>query len=330
MPVRLAHNNPQRCTDAMRVIHDLNALESNKDLVLTIGTFDGVHRGHQHLLAQLVGRAQESGRMSAVLTFCPHPRSILHPEERPDCLTTPEERAALIEASGLDLLVLLPFTQRIADTTAKEFVQTLYRQLNMREIWVSEGFAMGRRREGNVSELRELSQRSGFALRVIEPLFDQGKPISSTRIRKLLTNGQVREASRLLGRNYTLSNLIVGGAQRGRTMGFPTANLSLPAYRAIPANGVYAVWASMGQTRLRGVANIGTRPTFDAGERRLEVHLLDHKGDVYGETLTVEFVQRLRAERRFDDAAALVEQIRHDIAKARETLNEGSRNGQAP
>ena len=330
MPVSLSHNDQQRCTDTMKLIHDLKALESEKNLVMTIGTFDGVHRGHQHLLAQLVARARESDRLSAVLTFYPHPRSILYPEKRLDCLTTPEERAALIETSGLDLLVLLPFTRKLADTSASAFVQILYRQLQMREIWVGKGFAMGHRREGNIAELRDLSSELGFTLRVMEPLLDQGKPISSTRIRKLLANGQVREAARLLGRNYALSNLIVGGAQRGRTMGFPTANLALPAYRAIPANGVYAVWASVGQRRFQGVANIGIRPTFDAGERRLEVHLFDHKGDIYGETLTVEFVCRLRAEKRFDDAAALVERIHHDIIEARQILSETDRDGQAP
>ena len=304
----------------MRVITSLDATEVDRDVVLTIGAFDGVHRGHRHLLQQLVARARTCGRMSAALTFDPHPRAVLQPEVQPAYLNTPEERITLMESLGLDLLVLLPFTQELAKTPASEFIVTLHERLRMRELWVSRDFALGQRREGNISTLKALAPEIGYALHEVEPLHDSGGPISSTRIRALLAKGHVARASRLLGRYYAFSGTVVEGARRGRHLGFRTANLSAPRESAMPANGVYVVWGSAGGKRYPGVANVGTRPSFDGQERGVEVHLLDYDGDLYGQTLRVEFVRRLRDERRFDDVAALVDQVRRDVGEARQVL----------
>lgn len=304
----------------MRIIHNLHDAEPDLDVILTIGTFDGVHLGHQHLLRRLIARARESGRLSAALTFFPHPRAVLQPDRELTYLSTPEERAALMAALGLDLLLLLPFERQLADTPAEAFARLLYDQVRMRELWVGEDFAMGRRREGDTAALRTIAAQIGFTLRTVPPLVVGDAPVSSTRIRRLLSEGQVAQVTELLGRSYTVSGHVLGGARRGRALGFRTANLCIPPQRAMPRDGVYAVWVMVDGQRHAGVANVGIRPTFDAGERLLEVHLLDFEGDLYGKPIQVAFVQRLRAEKRFADGVALAAQIRRDIGAARSAL----------
>jgi len=234
-----------------------------------------------------------------------------------------------LAALGVDVLVLLPFTPELAATSAADFVQELCEELRMRELWVGQDFALGRNREGDVPYLQALAAELGYILRVVAPLCEGGQPISSTRIRRLLAKGRMREAAALLGRPYRLTGRVVGGARRGRSLGFRTANLSIPPQRALPADGVYAVWVQRGAERYQGVANIGIRPSFDGGERLLEVHLLDFQGDLYGQVLGVEFIQRLREEIRFSSPDALIEQIRKDVQRARELLTaEVPRDGQ--
>jgi len=296
--------------------------DPGSEVVLTIGTFDGVHRGHQRLLAGLVRRAKETGRLSAALTFCSQPRLSLHPELQPAYLTTLEEKGAILESLGLDLLLLLPFTRALADTPAEAFVRQIYDQLRMRELWVGDGFAMGRGRAGDTARLQALAAQLGYVLRVVPPVYDNGQVISSTRIRRLILEGKVGVAAQLLGRPYALSGGVGTGAQRGRSLGICTANLSIETEKVVPADGVYAVWGLVEGERHQSVANVGVRPTFGRGERMLEVHLIDHRGDLYGKNLTVEFVQRLRPEIRFDDVADLVRQIHRDIAVARAVLME--------
>ncbi len=310
----------------MRVIYDLDGAGLEADLVLTIGSFDGVHRGHQHLVRQLVQHAHETGRLSAVLTFYPHPRAVLQPEMHPIYLSTPEERTAILESLGLDLLIVLTFTRQLADTSAETFITDLYNKLHMRELWVGPDFALGRGRRGDISTLQTLAQQLGYELHIISPIYEGGEPISSTRIRLALSKGQVNEAAGLLGRPYSIAGQVRPGARRGRTLGYRTANLQLDPTRAMPANGVYAVWALMqeggdeARRRYPAVANVGIRPSFDAGERLLEVHLLDYAGDLYGKRLVIEFIQWIRAERRFEDVAQLIQQIRQDVTAARAAL----------
>jgi riboflavin kinase / FMN adenylyltransferase len=304
----------------MRITHSLKASSPAADTVLTVGTFDGIHRGHQHLVRQLVQRARDTGRLSAALTFHPHPRAILQPESPPRYLSSPEERAALLGEMGVDLLVQLPFTPDLAATSAAELIRNLIGALCMTELWVGAGFSMGRGREGTTDQLRALAGEMGFALRIIEPLLEEGEPISSTRIRNLLMEGRVREAERLLGRPYTLSGTVSAGAHRGRSLGFRTANLPVDPTRAVPRDGVYVVRAVTADGRRGGVANIGVRPSFDSGERVLEVHVFDYAGDLYGRWMAVEFLEWLRPELRFNSPAELVAQIARDVAEARAML----------
>ena len=306
----------------MNIIHHLDDVQPAADVILTIGTFDGVHLGHQHLLAQLVRRAHETQLLSAVLTFHPHPRTVLQPDRRPAYLSTPEERAIVFEALGIDLLVLLHFTPTLAQTPAETLVGDLYHKLRMRELWVGPDFAMGRQREGDAVKLQTLANHLGYHLRIIAPLTNGNVIVSSTRIRTLVQEGQVDEAARLLGRYYAISGRVGPGAQRGRRLGFRTANLPVDPNRATPANGVYAAWAEYGSQRYRCVVNVGTRPSFGENEPNIEAHLLDFEGDLYGKPLTIEFVQRLRPELRFSNAADLVAQINRDIAAARELLTD--------
>ncbi len=304
----------------MEITHSLRPDRAVGETVLTIGTFDGVHRGHQHLLRQVVARARATGRLSAAISFHPHPRAVLRPEIAPTYLSLPEERAAWVAALGLDLFIILPFTRELADLTAQAFVRQLCAGLHMRELWVGPDFAMARDREGDVPRLRQLAGECGYDLHVVEPLHDAAGPISSTRIRALLAGGQVAEAADLLGRPYSVSGEVIHGFARGRQLGFRTANIAPPAERLLPADGVYAVWVTVQGRILAGVANVGIRPSFDAGRRLIETHLLDYDGDLYGQPMAVAFAHYLRPELRFEDVGQLIAQVQADIVTARRLL----------
>lgn len=304
----------------MKVIRSLYTYEPPRDIVLTIGSFDGIHRGHQHLLRKLTQRAQETQRLSAVLTFHPHPEAVIRPQERPRYLSTPQERAAIIKDLGLDLLFLVPFDRELAETSAQDLLTVLHDHLRMRELWVGRDFAMGRDREGNIPTLQDLSPKTGYRLHVVSALYEGGKPISSTRIRTLLSEGRVEDAAALLGRPYTIPGRVVKGVQRGRSLGFRTANLRIDPQRALPKKGVYAAWAVLHGERRECVVNVGTRPTFEDQDLQIEAHLLDYEGDLYGKELGIEFVQRLREEKQFADTDALIDQVHRDISAAREIL----------
>lgn len=306
----------------MHVIDDLAKAGLERETILTIGAFDGVHRGHQALISRAVARARATGRVSGVLTFHPHPAVVLAPQRAPDYLTTPGEKMALLERLGLDLAVLLTFDEQMARTTAREFVEMVSWHLRLRELWVGVDFALGRNREGDVDYLRRLGQELGYQVHVMEPLVVEGQAVSSSRIRRLLREGDIREASRLLGRYPSLSGEVVVGARRGHSLGFPTANLEVRPERAVPADGVYAVFAVLGKERHAAVANVGVRPTFDNGQRTVETYILDFEGDIYGCDLVVEFVSRLRSERRFESIEDLIEQIGQDSEMARRILQE--------
>jgi riboflavin kinase/FMN adenylyltransferase len=305
----------------MEIIDDLSSVNLNDDTIITVGAFDGVHRGHQHLIQQMVEEARQTERLVGLITFYPHPDSVLSPYNPTRYLSTPGEKAALLERLGLDILAILPFDQGMAQTSARDFVDRIHRHLHMTELWVGEDFALGHAREGDVEALRALGQELGFTVRVIEPLTWRGQIISSTRIRSLLLKGKVRQAARLLGRYPSLAGEVVRGSQRGHCLGFPTANLEVRKEWVIPADGIYAVYARLGEERLPGVANVGVRPSFEVGgERIVEVHILDFEEEIYGCDLVVEFVERLREERRYADVGELKAQIGRDIAQARRVL----------
>lgn len=305
----------------MDLIDDLTKANLRQETILTIGAFDGVHRGHQALIGQVVARARGTDRLAALITFHPHPVVVLAPDRAPPYLTTPGEKVALLEGLGIDLVVLLPFDRGAAALPAREFMDSVCRYLRARELWVGADFALGRNREGDVSRLRELGQEFGFEVHAVEPVQGDEAVISSSRIRALLREGRVEEAARLLGRYPSLSGEVVVGAQRGRTLGFPTANLEVRRERAVPADGVYAVFATLGTERYPAVANVGVRPSFDNGKRIVETHIFDFARDIYGCDLVVEFVARLRDERRFEDIDDLVDQIAQDGAIGRRILD---------
>jgi len=310
----------------MLLIDNWEQAHLEQDTVATIGAFDGVHLGHQFLIRNLVASAKETGRLAMVVTFHPHPIAVLRPDLPIRYLTTPGEKAVLMEQLSLDILAILPFDTQMARMSAAEFTGALVRHLRLRELWVGPDFALGRNREGDIATLRALGADLGFAVRAVEPFLLDGEVVSSTRIRALLAQGDVRGATRLLGRYPTVAGEVVPGARRGRALGYPTANLEVRQERAVPADGVYAVFAVLGTERYPGVANIGVRPSFDNGARTVETFILDFDQDIYGCDLVVEFVERLRPEQRFPNIADLVRQIGQDVEVARRILDDEARS----
>lgn len=289
--------------------------------VVTIGNFDGVHLGHRAILARVVQRARELEAQSVAVTFDPHPLKVLRPETSLPLLTTPQQKIDLMSASGLEAVVVLPFTREFAGLAAREFVQRYFlERLRVREVVVGHDYCFGRGREGNIDLLKEMGQNHGFTVQVVWAVELESAVVSSSLIRAMLRLGKVEEAALLLGRPYGVVGRVVTGKGRGaKLLGIPTANIR-PANELLPATGIYAVRVHRGQEILPGAANIGTCPTFENEEYSLEVHLLDFNGELYGETLGVEFVARLREERRFPSIGDLAAQIRADIAAARKVL----------
>lgn len=290
---------------------------------VTVGNFDGVHRGHRALVDAVRAAADRLGGWAGALTFDPHPARLLAPERAPATLLPLSRRAALLGAAGLDALAVLPFTPQIANLAPTAFAEQVLRgALGARAVVVGEGFRFGRGRGGDVSELRRLGRLLGFEVHTLAPVLQQGEPVSSTRVRLALAAGDVEQAAALLGRPYDIEGLVVHGDARGRSLGFPTANLE-PEVELLPRAGVYAGRCALpGETlALRAaVVNIGSRPTFAGRQVRVEAHLLDFSADLYAQSLRVELHARLRDEQRFAGPAALVEQIHADVRAARSCL----------
>lgn len=289
--------------------------------VLTVGNFDGLHRGHQAVLGQVVARARALGARSLLVTFDPHPLRIIRPELRPLYLTSLEERLEHVEALGVEAVHILSFTPQLREKPPQAFAELLAR-MQARQVWVGPDFRFGHDRAGDVSALRRLGQGLGFQVEEVAPLEDEGGPVSSSRIRRLVVEGRIEEAAGLLGREPTVEGTVVPGADRGAALGYPTANLEVDPLRLMPKDGIYAVRVrTAGLEGRPGVASIGTRPTFEAdGQRLLEVHLFDFAGSLYGQAMRVSFVRYLRPEERFPSAEALVKQMRRDELEARAAL----------
>lgn len=299
----------------------LDELSVDCKTILTIGVLDGVHIGHRYLLKQVVQRAREGGGCSGALTFDPHPKTVVAPGRGVPYLTSLADRVRLIKDQGVDFVAILRFTKEISRMQPEEFIDLLLEHIDMIELWVGPDFALGYRRAGTVQVLAEIGKRKGFTVHTMQPFTIDDKVVSSTEIRRLLAAGQVRKAAKLLGQNQSLVGTVVIGFQRGRTIGVPTANLEVDHHLQIPADGVYAVYVHFDGQIWPGVLSVGTRPTFDDGGRRsIEVHILDFAGDLYGRKLRIEFVERLRDDRRFADAEELVRQIQADIEQARAIL----------
>jgi riboflavin kinase / FMN adenylyltransferase len=289
--------------------------------VVTIGNFDGVHRGHQVLLRRAVHAAHDAGVRAVAVTFHPHPAAVLRPGSEPPALQPLDERIAGLAEAGVDLVLVLAFTAELAALSAEAFVsRVLVDRLRATRVIVGTNFRFGHRAAGDVVTLVELGGPAGFTTEAVTLLEEEGAAISSSTIRGQLAAGEVDWVAGALGRPFTLTGEVVAGDGRGRTIGVPTANLAVPGGLQLPADGVYAGWAEAGLLRAPAITNVGVRPTFAGGDRSVEVHLLDATADLYGETLTVSFEHRIRAEQRFDGVDALVAQIRDDIASARALL----------
>jgi riboflavin kinase / FMN adenylyltransferase len=305
----------------MEIIRDINSAYITRPTVLTLGSFDGIHRGHQHLISQIVARAkEESGTVSALVTLHPHPKVVLRPNSQLRYLTTIEERLDLLKPLGLDYCVVFPFSLETSQIRAHDFIQLLIDRLSLIEIICGQDFALGYKREGNVEFLRTLGREKGFAVTIVEPYQLDGHIVSSTHIRELIAAGNLEEATRLLGRHPSIRGRVIKGDQRGRTLGFPTANLAVEERRQIPADGIYAARVNIGSRRFGGAANVGVRPTFNKGQRLIEVYILDFDEDLYDQVITVEFVKRLREELKFDTVNALIEQMQKDVVETRKIL----------
>ncbi|MBI5014777.1 MAG: bifunctional riboflavin kinase/FAD synthetase [Deltaproteobacteria bacterium] len=288
--------------------------------VITIGNFDGVHLGHRALLARVRERARSLGAASIVYTFHPHPLKVLNPSFCPPQLTCFEDRAALIGAEGIDVLVWARFDREYAAQEPEIFArETLTERLGAAEVWVGPDFAFGRARRGSLEVLRRLGSALGFDLCILEPFTLDGEVVSSTRIRQAVAEADFSTARRLLGRSYSLRGPVVHGAARGQSLGFPTANV-LPREECLPMPGVYAAWAVTDGTRHAAAVNVGANPTFGATELTVEAYLLDYAGDLYGAELEIVFVAAVRGEIAFRSPDDLIHQIHRDVDAIRAVL----------
>lgn len=308
----------------MKLDDELALASRDRDSWLSIGVFDGVHRGHRHLLKQLIAEATGAGYLAGVVTFRNHPASVLRPDFQPCYLSSVEERVRLIGDTGVDFVAPVTFDEEVSMLSARDFVVRLQRTFRMRGLVVGPDFGLGHKRQGDVKNVTALGAVLGFDVKVVESLEDSGVPVKSTAVREALAQGEIVRAARLLGRNYALTGVVVGGDKLGRTLGFPTANLEATTGMAVPGDGIYAAWALLGGKRFMAATSIGTRPTFGDNDRVIEAFLLDFQGDLYGQDLRLEFVQRLRDQVKFDAVEELTAQVGADVAQTRKIL-EGSK-----
>jgi riboflavin kinase/FMN adenylyltransferase len=310
----------------MSVEEELSRLSLDKDTILTIGVFDGVHLGHKHLLAKLIERARQLNLLSGVVTFDPHPQKLLSPKTELPFLTSLEQRKTLLKNQGVAAVIVLPFTQELAQLSAREFVVLLKDHLRLRELVIGPDFTLGRDREGKVSTLRKLGEDMGFRVTVVPPVRVNGEIVSSTAIREALAVGNLERVRILIGRPFTLQGKVICGESRGAKLDYPTANLEIEPEQALPAEGVYATWAYFASRVYESVTNIGRRPTFGGEKSVVEVYVLGYRGNLYGQVLKIDIMERLRSEKQFSSVEALKEQIAEDVARSRAILSSKGRN----
>ena len=287
---------------------------------LAIGVFDGVHRGHQRLIAKVRQEAADKGCAAGVVTFRNHPDSVFNPDFKPRYITALDERVRLIEGLGVDFVVPVTFDRAVAGIRARDFAGMLTRRLGMRALVAGPDFAMGYKREGDVATLAKIGAEMGFSVSVVDLVSEGEAAVRSTNIRQALAAGDVSSVAKQLGRNYAMSGVVVSGEKRGRTLGFPTANLEVGGDMAIPANGIYATRAFVDGECHMAATSIGTRPTFDGKGRTIEAFLLGFDNILYNKELRLEFVSRLRDELKFDSVDALLKQMELDVEETRAIL----------
>ena len=310
----------------MRVEEELAELSPKKDMLLTIGVFDGVHLGHKYLISQLTEQARQQNLLSGVVTFRQHPQEILSPQTKLPFLTDLASRADLLKNEGVEAIITLSFTPELAPLSARQFVSLLQKYLRMRGIVTGPDFALGRNREGGSDTLRALGQDMNFIVTVIPPIMVNGEVVSSTAIRKALTDGDMKRVVNLIGRPFSLHGRVIIGSGRGTELGFPTANLDVDSEQALPTEGVYATWTYIDDKTYQSMTNIGKRPTFSGNERTVEVYILNYRSDLYGHELKIDLIERLRGEKKFDTVDELKKQITEDVKQGRAILDSRGRN----
>ena len=297
---------------------ELARASAGRPAAVTIGKFDGVHRGHQYLVRRLLEEAGKRDLASVVVTMHPHPATVLRPGTPTSYLCSLEDRVELLQGLGVDQVAVLSFTSELAQLSYKEFVALIIDQLDMRLLLAGPDLALGRNREGNVEAIRPLALEKGFELTLVELLSEEEAKVGSGAVREALAAGEMETVTRLLGRPFALHGPVVRGAERGRTIGFPTANIAIGADLALPSFGVYVTRAYLGESTYDSITNIGKRPTFDEDRPTIEAHILDFDADCYEQQLRIELLTRVRDELRFDGVEALKAQIGSDVQTARD------------
>ena len=297
---------------------ELARASAGRPAAVTIGKFDGVHRGHQHLVRRLLEEARKRDLASVVVTMHPHPATVLRPGTPISYLCSLEERVELLQSLGVDQVAVLSFTSELAQLSYREFVTLIIDQLDMRLLLAGRDLALGRNREGDVEAIRPLALEKGFELSLVELLSEDDEKVGSGAVREALAAGEMETVTRLLGRPFALHGPVVRGAERGRTIGFPTANIAIGADLALPSFGVYVTRAYLGESTYDSITNIGKRPTFDEDRPTIETHILDFDADCYEQQLRIELLARVRDELRFDGVEALTAQIGSDVQTARD------------
>ncbi|MDA1218052.1 MAG: bifunctional riboflavin kinase/FAD synthetase [Chloroflexi bacterium] len=292
---------------------------SGRDTVLTIGVFDGVHLGHRHLLGHLIRKARPNCQ-PGVITFSNHPATVLRPDHPVSYITSLPKKLDLIRSQGIELIISLEFTPELSQIAADDFASILAETLHMKGLVIGPDFAFGQNRQGNAAFLKEAGAKLGFWVETVEPLILAGSAVHSGLIRQTVTQGDVSTGNRLLGRPFRLCGEVVRGFQRGRELGFPTANLTIPPGMMLPGDGIYATWAIINGQRHPSATSIGIRPTFGLTERLVEVYVLDFSGDLYGQSIGVDFVKKLRDQETFTGVEALIKQVDQDVADTRLVL----------
>ena len=306
------------------MVQHLTSLEgvNLKNTWLTIGSFDGIHIGHQQLIHGLNEDAHQAGAKSVILTFYPHPAVVLRGRSGAFYLTTEDEKTEILANLGTDILITQRFTHELSQSTARYFITNLLNHLGFQQLWVGQDFALGKGREGDVDYLTRLGEEFGYQIKLVEPVLAYGRVVSSSLIRNIISEGKISEANRLLGRLYQVSGVVIHGDNRGKSIGIPTANLDTGDEKLIPGAGVYACKAFIYGNQWPAAVNVGIRPTFTSRDRKshVEAHILDFSGDLYNQTLTLEFIERLRGEVKFNSIQDLISQINFDIKQTKEIV----------
>ncbi|WP_339881071.1 bifunctional riboflavin kinase/FAD synthetase [Polaribacter vadi] len=306
----------------MKIVKDITNFSSETQTFVTIGTFDGVHFGHQQIIEKLVSEAKKAGKKSVVLTFFPHPRMVLQKDAFLELINTIDERAALLEKTGLDYLIIHPFSKEFSRTTALEFVrEILVNQLNISKLIIGYDHHFGKNREGNITQLTEYSHLYDFKVEEIPAQDIDSVSVSSTKIRRALHAGNLKTANNYLGYNFMLNGTVVNGKKLGGKIGYPTANIDVKeTYKLIPKTGVYVVKATIDKNTVFGMMNIGNRPTVNGNHQTIEVHFFDFNEDLYNQHLTIELLYFLRDEHKFDSVELLIHQLKKDEETARDYI----------